>query len=182
MGNVDPARDDKEPVTVQSEQQVEAERIVANDDAQSLSQTALDTKTKSPGKSIVVSQELLSRFEFDYCREALTNANNTLRFQISWSVPLLAACITVLNIVQPQSHQEFVHQIGRFVFILVVISVSIAYFGLQRYAPFPHGRDFSLDMDVLGGLIRFKNNMIRLAQFFQISGVVLLCLFVLLEY
>src|SRR5271155_4154028 len=44
-------------------------------------------------------KEPFTKYEFDMFRDVLSNVNNTLRFQLSLNVPLLAACITVLNIV-----------------------------------------------------------------------------------
>jgi len=72
--------------------------------------------TTSPSSSAKVSQDSSASFdlsglspdeikrEFDIFRDVLGNVNNTLRFQIQLSVTLLAACVTVLNIVPPQEH------------------------------------------------------------------------------
>ncbi len=49
-----------------------------------------------------LNQDELKR-EFDVFRDVLGNVNNTLRFQIQLSVTLLAACVTVLNLVPRKS-------------------------------------------------------------------------------
>lgn len=73
------------------------------------------------------------KLEYDLFRDVLSNVNQTLRFQISLAVPLMAACVTILNIVPPQQHQELLNNFDRWVFIPALISIGLGYHGLQRH-------------------------------------------------
>lgn len=123
------------------------------------------------------------RWEHDIFRDVLGNVNNTLRFQISLGVPLLAGCITVLNIVPPQAHQEFLNDIDRWVFIPALVSMVIAYRGLEFHW-YTNKQHKKLDNNVqeLYKLVRYKHHMVRLAIMLQGLGLILLMVFVLLEY
>ncbi len=81
--------------------------------------------------SEVVPSEGLTKWEQDTFRDIINNVNNTLRFQIQLAVPILAGCVTSLNIVPPQEHQEFLNLYDRWVFIPVVLSMGVAYHGLE---------------------------------------------------
>jgi hypothetical protein len=121
--------------------------------------------------------------EFDIFRDVLGNVNNTLRFQIQLGVPLLAACVTVLNIVPPQEHQELLNELDRWVFIPALASMAIGYHGLEHHW-YSNPKRAKLDADIneLYALVRYKHKMVRFALALQGLGLSLMMLFVLLEY
>ncbi|HEY9718655.1 MAG TPA: hypothetical protein V6C69_14375 [Trichormus sp.] len=123
------------------------------------------------------------KWERDVFRDVLSNVNQTLRFQIQMAVPLLAACVTVLNLVPPQSHQELLNDLDRWVFIPVLISVAIAYRGLEFHWYSDSQRTkLSQDIKELYKLVKYKHRMVKMAILLQALGLVLLMVFVLLEY
>jgi hypothetical protein len=120
--------------------------------------------------------------EFDIFRDVTNNVNNTLRFQIQLSVGLLAACVTVLNIVPPQSHQEMLNDLDRWVFIPVLISMFIGYRGLEHhwYSNTRHQR--LPDIKGLYLMVKYKHKMIRWTLALQAFSLLVMMVFVLLEY
>ncbi len=123
----------------------------------------------------------LTKWEQDTFRDMLNNANNTLRFQIQLAVPLLAGCVTVLNILPPQAHQEFLNKCDRWVFIPVLSSMAAAYYGLELHWGVIKGRPTD-NIELLSNLVRKKYQMVHLAITLQALGLILLIVFVLLEY
>lgn len=124
------------------------------------------------------------KWEHDIFRDALSNANQNLRFQMSLGVPLLAACVTVLNLVPPQSHQELLNNLDRWVFLPVLASIVIAFKGLEKhwYIDKKLNKLDDGNIDQLYELVRFKYKMSRIALTLQGSGLILMMAFVLLEY
>lgn len=122
--------------------------------------------------------------EFDIFRDVLSNVNNTLRFQIQLGVPLLAGCVTVLNIVPPQQHQELLNELDRWVFIPAIASMVIGYRALEfhYYAKAVKKRFGATDIMELYQLVRYKHRMVRYTVLCQGLGLILLMVFVLLEY
>jgi hypothetical protein len=121
--------------------------------------------------------------EFDMFRDVLNNVNSTLRFQIQLNVTLLAACVTVLNIVPPQAHQELLNDLDRWVFIPVIVSMGVGYHGLEHHW-YSSKKHFKLDHDIkqLYQLVRYKHQMVRMALGLQALGLGLMMVFVLLEF
>lgn len=121
--------------------------------------------------------------EFDVFRDVLSNVNNTLRFQIQMSVPLLAACVTVLNIIPPQEHQKMLNDLDRWVFIPAIIAMALAYRGLEFHW-YSDKKNVRLDRDIkeLYKLVQYKHRMVRIVTAMQGLALLLLMLFVLLEY
>jgi hypothetical protein len=123
------------------------------------------------------------KWERDVFRDVLSNVNQTLRFQIQMAVPLLAACVTVLNIVPPQAHQALLNDLDRWVFIPVIVSVMIAYRGLEfHWYSNTQRTKLSQDIQELYKLVKYKHRMVKIAILLQALGLVLLMVFVLLEY
>jgi len=157
------------------------------------SQAAINAKTKSSSyKSIFLSSsqqalsmasagEGLTKWEQDVFRDILNNANNTLRFQVQLAVPLLAGCVTALNIIPPQAHQELLNLLDRWVFIPVLLSMGVAYYGLELHWVAKPG-DEPDNVNELTRLIRKKYDVVHTAIVLQAVGLVLLMVFVLLEY
>ena len=143
----------------------------------------LDSLASNVGDGVRIGEkEPFSRYEFDLFRDALANVNHTLRFQLSLNVPLLAACITVLNLVPPQTHEQLLNELDRYVFIPVIVSMVLSYMGLERHRAHPQAGRIKLDLDLLYNLVRYKYKMVHRAQVFQTTALVLFILFVLLEY
>ncbi len=127
--------------------------------------------------------ESIDRTELDLFRDALSNVNQTLRFQISLAVPLLAACLTVLNIIPPQAHQEFINMLDRYVFVPVIVSICFSWHGLEHH--WYHDKNRTRPLNTIEGLytlVAYKYKMARWALGFQGLGLALLGLFILLEY
>ena len=130
----------------------------------------------------------MSKWEQDTFRDVLSNVNNTLRFQIQLGVPLLAGCITALNIVPPQQHHELMNEIDRFVFIPVLLSMGVSYAGLEWHWGFnkdktiPGQAQLTDKAEDLALLVKRKYLMVHIAILLQAFGLVLLMLFVLLEF
>jgi hypothetical protein len=123
------------------------------------------------------------KLEYDLFRDALSNVNQTLRFQISLAVPLMAACVTMLNIVPPQSHQELLNEFDRWVFLPALISIGMGYHGLERHW-YLHRKKNQLvgDVDELYDLVQYKNRMVHIVLVLQAVALILMMTFVLLEY
>ena len=66
-----------------------------------MAEPADQTKTGNLDTSGMTDNEL--KWERDVFRDVLNNVNQTLRFQIQMAIPLLAACVTVLNIISSAS-------------------------------------------------------------------------------
>jgi len=135
------------------------------------------------GDSRAETVTVVTKWDFDLFRDALNNANQTLRYQLSLGVPLLFACVTVLNIVPPQAHQELLNQLDRWVFIPVLLSMAVLYKGLEAHWYYD-GRHTSPpeEFEHFYDLVRLKYRLAHLACFLQGLGLVLLGVFVLLEY
>lgn len=123
----------------------------------------------------------LTKWEQDTFRDILGNVNNTLRFQIQLAVPLLAGCVTALNIIPPQAHQELLNLLDRWVFIPVLFSMAVSYYGLELHWVVQDGKP-SDSAAMLSRLLKKKYQMMHLAVLLQGLGLVLLMVFVLLEY
>jgi hypothetical protein len=124
-----------------------------------------------------------SKWERDVFLGALSNVNNTLRFQISLAIPLLAACVTMLNIVPPQAHQELLNDFDRWVFIPALLSIGVGNLGLEKH-PYAE-KQLSDNIDNFAGLYRlvnYKNNTVRAVIALQALALILMMTFVLLEY
>lgn len=121
--------------------------------------------------------------EFDMFRDVLNNVNNTLRFQIQMSVPLLAACVTVLNLVPPAEHLKLLNDLDRWVFLPALLSMAIGYHGLEQHF-YSNKSNTRLDSDVkeLYKIVRYKYRCVRWGLILQGIGVVLMMVFVMLEY
>jgi hypothetical protein len=124
-----------------------------------------------------------AKWERDVFRDVLSNVNQTLRFQISLAVPLLAACVTMLNIVPPQAHQELLNDFDKWVFIPALLSIGIGYLGLEKHPHTYKKSTESIDnVEDLYRIIRYKNNTVRTVISLQALALVLMMSFVLLEY
>lgn len=123
----------------------------------------------------------MSKWEQDTFRDVINNVNNTLRFQIQLGVPLLAGCITALNVVPPQLHQQLLNEIDRFVFVPVLLSMGVSYIGLEWHWGFTKDR-LNDKVEDLAKLVKRKYMMVHLAILLQAMGLVLLMVFVLLEF
>ncbi len=140
---------------------------------------SIDQKVEAVAQVAVVDR----KYEHDHCRDALSNVNQTLRFQISLAVPLMAACVTMLNIVPPQAHQELINEFDRWVFLPALISIGIGLHGLERHWYFHKKLGQRMDdFDELYDLIRYKNKIVRIVISLQATALVLMMVFVLLEY
>lgn len=126
--------------------------------------------------------EGLSKWDQDTFRDIISNVNNTLRFQIQLAVPILAGCVTALNLVPPQEHQDFINNYDRWVFIPVLLSMGVAYYGLELHWGMAKDNKPTDNHEVLSKLIKKKYLMMHLAIFLQALGLILLFGFVLLEY
>ncbi|MBX9569792.1 MAG: hypothetical protein K2X77_12920 [Candidatus Obscuribacterales bacterium] len=125
----------------------------------------------------------MSKWEQDTFRDVINNVNNTLRFQIQLGVPLLAGCITALNVVPPQEHQALLNEIDRFVFLPVLASMGVSYIGLEWHWGFTKdGSQPTSKASDLALLVKRKYMMVHLAILLQAAGLVLLMVFVLLEF
>lgn len=125
----------------------------------------------------------ISKWERDLFRDALSNVNQTLRYQISLGVPLLAACVTVLNLVPPQEHQELLNYLDKWVFIPVLVGMGVAYAGLEQWWYLDKQRSKPDDnLDSLYSIVRYKYHMVHISVFLQGLGLVLLMIFVLIEF
>jgi hypothetical protein len=125
----------------------------------------------------------ISKWERDLFRDALSNVNQTLRYQISLGVPLLAACVTVLNLVPPQEHQELLNYLDKWVFIPVLVGMGVAYAGLEQWWYMDKQKSKPDDnLDSLYGIVRYKYHMVHISIFLQGLGLVLLMIFVLIEF
>ncbi len=123
----------------------------------------------------------LTKWEQDTYRDILSNVNNTLRFQIQLAVPILAGCVTALNMVPPQEHQEFLNNYDRWVFCPVLLSMAVSYYGLELHWGMQKGRPTD-DHESLTRLVRKKYALVHSAILLQALGLLLLFIFVLLEY
>lgn len=123
----------------------------------------------------------LTKWEQDTYRDIISNVNNTLRFQIQMAVPILAGCVTALNMVPPQEHQEFLNNYDRWVFCPVLLSMAVSYYGLELHWGVQRGKPTD-DHEVLGKLVKKKYRMVHSAIILQALGLLLLFIFVLLEY
>src|SRR6185369_17193217 len=74
-----------------------------------------------------------SKWERDLFRDALSNVNQTLRFQMSLALPIMGAYLGILNIMPPQEHQKLLNDCDRFVFLPVLISMGVSYLGLKQH-------------------------------------------------
>jgi hypothetical protein len=120
--------------------------------------------------------------EFDIFRDVLGNVNQTLRFQIQLSVTLLAACVTVLNIVPPQEHQALLNDLDRWVFMPALVSMGVGYHGLEHHWYSRKSYKLDSDINLLYQLVRYKHRMVRIALTLQGLGLMVMMAFVLLEY
>ncbi|MBX9689917.1 MAG: hypothetical protein K2X27_24615, partial [Candidatus Obscuribacterales bacterium] len=150
-----------------------------------MAQAALDGRLMPSKESASSKQEVptegLTKWEQDTFRDIINNVNNTLRFQIQLAVPLLAGCVTALNIMPPQEHQEFLNFFDRFVFIPVLLSMAVSYYALELH--WGVSKDKPTDnVESLSRLVKKKYLMVHLAILLQGAGLVLLICFVLLEY
>ncbi len=130
----------------------------------------------------VLPTEGLTKWEQDTFRDIINNVNNTLRFQIQLAVPILAGCVTALNIVPPQEHQEFLNNFDRFVFIPVLLSMGAAYHGLEIHWAIDSKNKPSDSVESLSKLVKRKYLMVHTAITLQAIGLILLISFVLLEF
>lgn len=148
---------------------------------QAISQT-LAAQSASP-KEDKANEIGMSKWEQDTFRDVINNVNNTLRFQIQLGVPLLAGCITALNVVPPQEHQALLNEIDRFVFLPVLASMGVSYLGLEWHWGFTKdGSQPTSKASDLALLVKRKYMMVHLAILLQAAGLVLLMVFVLLEF
>jgi len=150
--------------------------------------TDKDGSEKEQSRDLAKGEEVgdvsgISKWEWDLFRDALSNVNQTLRYQISLGVPLLAACVTVLNIVPPQEHQELLNFIDKWVFIPVLAGMGVSYAGLEQwwYTDKLKGKPDESLKD-LYKLVDYKYHMVHISIFLQGFGLVLLMLFVLFEF
>jgi hypothetical protein len=174
-------------------EQHEAQQATSGPQQATASQVAIKALTKTTSrKSIFLSSsqqalsmasagEGLTKWEQDVFRDILNNANTTLRFQVQLAVPLLAGCVTALNIIPPQAHQELLNLLDRWVFIPVLLSMGVAYYGLELHWVAKPG-DEPDNIKELTQLIRKKYDIVHTAIVLQAVGLVLLMIFVLLEY
>lgn len=125
--------------------------------------------------------EGLTKWEQDTFRDIINNVNNTLRFQIQLGVPLLAGCVTALNIVPPQEHQELLNLFDKWVFIPVLLSMGVGYYGLELHWGMTKGKPTD-ETDSLYRLVKKKYLMVHLAILLQLAGLILLITFVVVEY
>lgn len=123
----------------------------------------------------------LSKWEQDTFRDIINNVNNTLRFQIQLAVPILAGCVTALNLVPPQEHQEFLNNFDRWVFIPVLLSMALSYYGLEMHWVLDENKP-SENVETLAKVVKRKYLMMHSAIILQALGLILLIIFVLLEY
>ncbi|HEY9776848.1 MAG TPA: hypothetical protein V6C81_24000 [Planktothrix sp.] len=141
----------------------------------------IQATTDGPDFSGLTDNEL--KWERDVFRDVLNNANQTLRFQIQMAVPLLAGCVTVLNIVPPQAHQELLNDLDRWVFIPAILSIALAYRALEfHFYSYKNVSKLDADVHQLYKLVQYKQRMVRFSILFQALGLLLLMVFVLLEY
>lgn len=148
---------------------------------QAISQTL--AAQAAPPKEEKANEIGMSKWEQDTFRDVINNVNNTLRFQIQLGVPLLAGCITALNVVPPQEHQALLNEIDRFVFLPVLASMGVSYIGLEWHWGFTKdGSQPTSNASDLARLVKRKYMMVHLAILLQAAGLVLLMVFVLLEF
>lgn len=181
------------PAIAPNDKEASQEETPLNTRASTASQIALNSEMKSANRntlwltasqqalSIASAGEGLSKWEQDTFRDILNNANNTLRFQVQLAVPLLAGCVTALNIIPPQAHQELLNLLDRWVFIPVLLSMGAAYYGLEMHWTVKPGKILD-NVESLTKLIRRKYDLVHLAIVLQATGLILLMVFVLLEY
>ena len=125
--------------------------------------------------------ESLSKWEQDTYRDIISNVNNTLRFQIQLAVPILAGCVTALNMVPPQEHMEFLNNYDRFVFIPVLLSMGVSYYALELHWGLEKGKPTD-NHEVLSKLVKRKYLMMHTGIVLQAIGLILLFVFVLMEF
>jgi hypothetical protein len=183
MGSVKPGGEKEDPLTIQIEQSIEAEKIIAGADTQQLPQVMVGNKPPEPTKQADSNgKEQFNKNEFDLVRDVIANVNSILRLNICLSVALIAACITVFDIMPSKNHGEFIFGQDKYVFILGIISVIVAFIGLERYPVYSEGGPVALDMSMLNWLVKYKYRMLRIAQLSQGLALMLFAFFVLLEY
>lgn len=162
----------------------DADNRLPGPDASAQKAGAKDADSGSPDKGLSAEDGSgISKWERDLFRDALSNVNQTLRYQISLGVPLLAACVTVLNLVPPQEHQELLNYLDKWVFIPVLVGMGVAYAGLEQWWYLDKQRSKPDDnLDSLYGIVRYKYRMVHISVFLQGLGLVLLMIFVLIEF
>ncbi|GEM_PF-1815883 len=142
-----------------------------------------DTGKQTVRLEFVDADSSISKWERDLFRDSLSNVNQNLRYQISLGVPLIGACIAVLNVVPPQAHQELLNNLDRFVFIPAVLGMAVAYAGLESWWYLDRKRTRpGDDLDSLYGLIRHKYRMMHWAICLQALALCLLMFFVICEF
>lgn len=150
---------------------------------QAISQSIAAAQSQPVEKKDSANEIGMTKWEQDTFRDVLNNVNNTLRFQIQLGVPLLAGCITALNVVPPQEHQELLNEIDKFVFLPVLLSMGVSYYGLEWHWGFTKdGSSPTSNPADLAKLVKRKYMMVHLAILLQAMGLVLLMVFVLLEF
>ena len=169
-------------MTEQKNESVSQSDPLVNRAAGNYERTA-DDNQETTSKIINAMSETQLKWEHDIFRDALSTVNNTLRFQIQMAVPLLAACVTVLNIVPPQAHQELLNELDRWVFIPAILSMVVSYHGMEKHWYLDkHLTKLGDDVKELYNLVRYKYRMVHASITLQGLGLFLLMLFVLLEY
>ena len=125
----------------------------------------------------------LIKWQHEVFRDVLSNVNETLRSQINLAVPLMAACVTILNIVPPQAHQELLNELDRWVFLPALVSIGLSYHGLQKHWYLDKRLSkLNENIEELYELVEYKDKMIHLSLAFQAIAVLLMMTFVLLEF